>query len=105
MQIFNSGFYWFIQGILFVMILIGLRAWMEDRGVPMPIWKWIVFVAWLLFCGFTIAFVGTSLGEGEPTAAVRGGILFGSIGVIAGFGVYRLLMVGARRSEEPTPAA
>ena len=104
MHIFNSGFYWFVQGILFCLIVVGLRAWMEGRGVPMPAWKWLVFVGWLVFCGFTIAFVGTSLGENEATAAVRGGVLFGSLAVIAGFGVYRLLMMGARSGEKPTPA-
>ena len=105
MQIFNSGFYWFVQGILFVFIIMGFRAWMEGRGVPMPAWKWIVFVGWLLFCGFTIAFVGTSLGENEATAAMRGGALFGSVAVISGFGVYRLLMMGAGSGEKPTAPA
>ena len=77
MQIFNSGLFWFIEGILFVVVIMAVRAMLEDRG-------------------FTIAFVGTSYGEGEPVAAVRGGLLFGLITVIAGAGVWRLLLSGKR---------
>ncbi|MFC1575340.1 dehalogenase [Gemmatimonadota bacterium] len=93
MQIFNSGFFWFVEGILFVVMILGLRAWARDRGLPMPVWKWALFLAWVLVAGFTIAFVGTSFGEGEAVAAQRGGLLFGLITVISGVGVWRLLLL------------
>jgi hypothetical protein len=95
MQIFNSGFFWFAEGILFCLVLIGFRAWALGRGIPLPAWKWVALLVWLLIAGFTIAFIGTSLGENEPTAAVRGGLLFGLITVIAGVGLWRLLLIGA----------
>ena len=94
MQIFNSGIFWFIEGILCVMMILGLRAFIRERGIPMPAWKWVVFGVWVLFAGFTVAFVGTSLGEGEPTAATRGGLLFGLIAVIGGAGAWRALVSG-----------
>jgi uncharacterized membrane protein (DUF485 family) len=56
----------------------------------------VKFVLWILLAGFTIAFVGTSFGEGEPTAAIRGGLLFGLISVIAGVGVWRIIVRRAR---------
>lgn len=99
MQWFNSGFFWFIEGILFCLVILGLRAWARDNGVPMPPWKWVVFIAWLMFFGFTIAFIGTSLGEGEPDAAKRGGILFSALVVISGFALWRLLKIGSNRRE------
>jgi hypothetical protein len=95
MQIFNSGFFWFVEGILVVIMVLGLRAWAEDRGIPMPPWKWVLFFLWILVVGFTVAFVGTSFGEGEPTAATRGGLLFGLISIISGVAVWRLLVRGA----------
>jgi len=52
------------------------KTWMADRYVPMPFWKWLLFSLWLAACAFTIAFVGTSLGEKEYNAAVKGGIIF-----------------------------
>jgi hypothetical protein len=94
MQIFNSGFFWFMEGILFVVVVLAVRAWARDRGLPMPVWKWALFLFWILLAGFTIAFVGTSFGEGEPVAATRGGLLFGLITIISGVGVWRVLMGG-----------
>jgi len=91
-QIFNSGFFWFVEGILFVVVILAVRAWAKDRGLPMPVWKWVLFLFWILLAGFTIAFVGTSFGEGEPVAATRGGLLFGLITIISGVGVWRVLM-------------
>ena len=65
----------------------------------MTAWKWALFLVWVLFAGFTIAFVGTSFGEGESTAAIRGGLLFGLITVIGGVGVWRVLLTGATSAE------
>jgi len=100
MQMFNSGFFWFVEGILFVVMVLAFRAFMRKRGIPLPAWKWAIFAIWVLFAGFTIAFVGTSLGEGEPTAAARGGLLFGLIAVIGGAGAWRALMIGRVTGEQ-----
>lgn len=102
MQIFNSGFFWFFEGILFVLIVLGVNAWAKDRGTPLSPLKWIFFLLWLLLAGFTIAFVGTSFGEGEPVAAQRGGLLFGMVSIIAGVGLFRWL-ASQRRTSEPGP--
>ena len=95
MQIFNSGLFWFVEGILFVVVILSVRAWARDKGVPMPAWKWALFLLWLGFAGFTIAFVGTSFGEGESVAGARGGLFFGLISIIAGVGLWRFLLAGA----------
>lgn len=97
MQIFDSGFFWFVEGVLFVLVILGSRAWARDRGLSTPLWKWILFVLWLALAGFTVAFVGTSFGEGEPVAAVRGGLLFGLLTVIAGAGLWRVFTAGLRK--------
>ena len=95
MQIFNSGLFWFVEGILFVVVVLAVRAWATDRALAMPIWKWSLFILWTALAGFTIAFVGTSFGEGEPVAATRGGLLFGLISIITGVGLWRVLLVGS----------
>ncbi len=106
-----SGLFWFVEGILFCVALLGLRAWTQDRGVPMPLWKWILVVGWLGLLGFSLAFIGTSLGEGETVAAVKGGALFILITVIVGVGFWRILGFSNRvderdeRDERPRPAA
>jgi len=98
MWFFTSGAFWFAEGVLFVLAMIGLKIRMEDRGVPMPLWKWIAAMLWLLLLGFTIAFIGTSVGENELVAAQKGGIVFSVICVIAGVVVWRLLQIGKIRA-------
>jgi hypothetical protein len=99
MQIFNSGLLWFVEGILFVVVVLAVRSWAEDRRLPLPVWKWMLFFIWVGLAGFTIAFVGTSFGEGEPVAATRGGLLFGLITIISGVGLWRVLLAGAMGGE------
>ena len=91
MSFFTSGFFWFIQGILATIIIIAFKFWMEDRGVKMVWWKWAVCILWMTLAGFTIAFVFTSLGEGEKVAAIKGGIIFSLITAVTGVIVWRLI--------------
>jgi hypothetical protein len=104
MQIFNSGLFWFVEGVLFCVMLLGLNAWARDRSIPMQWWKWTAFLVWTFFTGFTIAFVGTSFGENESSAAVRGGLFFGIIAVLSGVGVWRIVRIGTKSSEQGTTA-
>lgn len=102
MQIFDGGAFWFVEGILFCVVVLGVNIWARERAIRMLWWKWTAFVVWLLFAGFTIAFVGTSFGENEASAAVRGGIFFGIIAVLSGVGVWRIVMIGTESSEQGT---
>lgn len=97
MHFFNSGLFWFIEGIFTCLVVIGLKIWMEDKGIPMLFWKWLLLGLWVLFFGFTIAFVTTSLGENEPAAAKVGGIVFGLISLVTGFGLWRLLLLKGKK--------
>ncbi len=105
MSFFTSGLFWFLEGVLFCIFILAVRAWAEDRSIPMPYWKWISLTVWVFFAGFTLAFVGTSFGEGEASAAIRGGILFGVIAVISGVGLWRLLKIGINPGEEEIATA
>ena len=96
MSFFNSGLFWFIQGIFVCLIVVGFKIWMDDRGIPMRFWKWGLLGIWVFLFGFTIAFVGTSLGEKEAQAALLGGIVFGLITIITGIGLWRLLVIGKK---------
>ena len=104
MAFFTSGAFWFVEGVLAVLALAGLKVWMEDRRTPMPLWKWLLVALWMLMTGFTVAFVGTSVGENELVAAEKGGILFSVVCVIAGAGIWRLLQVGRAKGPADTEA-
>lgn len=92
MSFFTSGLFWFIEGILACLVFMGFKTWMEDKGVTMYWWKWLLFGLWIVIAGFTIAFIGTSIGENEMTAAVKGGIIFSLFTVITGVGLFRLIL-------------
>ncbi len=96
MPFLSSEMYWFLQGILFTVMTIGFKLWMEDRGVPMLWWKWMLWGIWMIWTAFTIGFVFTSLGEGEPVAASKGGILFGLITIVSAVAGWRLLHLKPR---------
>ena len=100
MHFFNSGMFWFIEGIFACLVVIGLKIAMEDRGIHMPLWKWALFVLWILVLGFTIAFVGTNIGEKEMTAAKLGGLVFGLLSIVTGVGLWRLLTLKSRLKKE-----
>jgi hypothetical protein len=102
MQIFNSPLFWFVEGILCCVMVLGARTWAQDRAIALPWWKWFAFAVWVLLAGFTIAFIGTSFGEGEATAAVRGGLLFGLVVVLAGAGLWRIWLIGVTPRDKAT---
>lgn len=98
MDFFNSGTFWFIEGILCCIAFVGFKYWAEDRGIILNWWKWGTIILWVLFFGFTISFVTTSLGERESIAAYKGGIVFGVISIIGLVAIIRVL--GLPRKEK-----
>ena len=34
MEFFTSGLFWFLEGVLACIVVLGFKAWMKDRGVP-----------------------------------------------------------------------
>jgi len=100
MEFFTSGVFWFIEGILFVSILTSVKYWTEDRQYFMPWWKWSFLIVWIYYCGFTIAFIFTNIGENELTAAFRGGIFFSLIAIVSAVGLYRLLAIPCPTSSD-----
>jgi hypothetical protein len=91
MDFFISGTFWLIEGILCSIAFVGFKVWIEDRGIELNWWKWILMIFWVLIFGFTITLITTSLGEREIVAAFRGGIFFGVITIITFVGLWRLL--------------
>ncbi len=91
MDFFGSSFFWFIEGIFACLAIIALRIWTQDKGIRMPFWKWPVLIVWVAFLGISIAYVGTSIGEGESSAAFFGAVSASVIASISGVVVWRLL--------------
>jgi len=91
MTFFNSGLFWFIEGVLTCLSVVGFKLWMDDRGVKLCWWKWALTVLWTGFTAFVIAFVGVNIGDGEPQAARLGALIFGVLAMVSGAVLWRLL--------------
>ncbi len=91
MTMFETGLFWFLEGMLTCLALLGAKIWLEDRRVNMPWWKWSLVVTWTVFVGGSVAYVGTSLGEGEPHAALVGGLFAGVIAIVSAVVLWRIL--------------
>lgn len=98
MSFFTSGTFWFIEGIFFVVLILALRSWLKQKGTAMTWWKWILLVIWIFMAGFTAAFIGTNLGEGETTAALRGGGASAVIVLVYALVLMRVLGITSKRT-------
>lgn len=88
---FNGNTFWFLNGIIFVVIVFALKAFAEDKGWAMPWWKWLLASVWyLIFCtGFYAG--GTLAGENFPMPGFRLFLVDMFISLILGVGLWRLL--------------
>ena len=91
MWIFDGPLFWFVLGILSCLAVMAFKLWAEDRHMRMTLGKWILVIAWMVFVGASLAFVGTSLGEGESRAAIMGALFAGVMALVSGAALWRVL--------------
>ena len=73
---------WSALSALFVFALWGMQSILRQREITFTAGQWMGYLVWLLWTLFGIAFVRTSVAEGEPRAARVGALIFGGIAVI-----------------------
>ncbi len=95
---FNGSTFWFLNGIIFVVIVFGLKAFAEDKGWVMTWWKWLLTGIWYLI--FTAGFYawGTLVGENFPTAGFKAFLTSFFISVVLGVGLWRLLAAKPKKA-------
>ena len=91
MWIFDGPLFWFVLGILSCLAVMAFKQWAGDRRLRMVWWKWIGVIGWMVFVGASLAFVGTSLGEGEARAAIMGALFAGVIALVSAVVLWRVL--------------
>jgi hypothetical protein len=88
---FNSGLFWFIMGIVAVLVGAGFKAFAEDQGWKLNWWKWLLSIVWYaIFSGSFLSW-GTLIGENEAGAGWKMGLFGLFISLILGVGLWRLL--------------
>jgi hypothetical protein len=91
---FGGALFWFLMGMVFVLVVAGARQWTTDLGIGMSWWKWLLAALWYGLLNLTVAAPLTLVGEFEAHA---GGRLFAAMAVITfilGVGLWRLLRAG-----------
>lgn len=88
---FNSGFFWFLMGIVLVLVGAAFKAFADDRGWRVTWWKALLALLWYGLLGMFVYAFGTLAGENESGAGAKL-LLFGLfVCIISGVGVWRLM--------------
>jgi hypothetical protein len=97
---FESGFFWFLMGSLFVLVAAGFKAFADDRGWVMTWWKALLGVIW--YGIFSVSFLawGTLIGENEGGAGFRIFLLGMFISLVLGVGLWRLMQLEPAAEEQ-----
>lgn len=87
----GSGLFWFVMGIITVVVALAFKAFAEDRGWKMTWWKWLLAVVWYGIFSLSFLALGTLIGEFETSAGVRIFLLGMFISLVLGVGLWRAL--------------
>ena len=90
---FNGNTFWFLNGIIFVVIVFALKAFAEDKGWAMSWWKWLLTGIWYLIFSTGFYAWGTLIGENFPMPGFRFFLFNTFISLILGVGLWRLLTI------------
>lgn len=88
---FNGNIFWFLMGIIFVLVAAGFKVFADERGWVITWWKAVLGIVW--YGIFTLSFYawGTLIGENEASAGLKLFIFGMFISVILGVGLWRLM--------------
>jgi hypothetical protein len=97
---FNSSFFWFLMGILFILAAAGFSAYAKDRGWVISWWKAILALIWYAIFALSFYAYGTLMGENEAGAGskILGLGLF--VSLVLGLIIWRLLVPKTHRIRE-----
>lgn len=88
---FNSGIFWFLMGMITVLIGAGFKAFASDRGWVLNWWKWLLSILWYTIFSLSILSYSTLVGEKEGGAAFKILALGLFVSIVYGAGLSRLL--------------
>lgn len=87
----NSGLFWFLMGMITILIGAGFRVFATDRGWTLNWWKWVLSILWYTVFSLSILAYGTLAGEQEKSAGLKILLLGLFVCIVYGAGLLRLL--------------
>lgn len=97
---FSGGIFWFIMGMLFILVAAGAKTWAEALRLKMSWWKWSCALLWYGLLAFTVAGPMTFLGENEAAAGGRLFLFSLVLTIITGVALWRILASGRIKTSE-----
>ena len=90
-MVLSGGPFWFLMGVVFVLVAAAFRAFAIDRGWVLTWWKGLLAVIWYAILTLSFFAWGTLVGEGEPEAGFKLFLIGLFTTIVLGFGLVRLL--------------
>ena len=92
----NGSVFWFLMGVVFVVVAAGFKVLADERGWVITWWKALLATAWYgILCSSFYAW-GTLIGENEAEAGLKLFALGMFACVVLGAGLWRILTLGRR---------
>ncbi len=99
---FSSNLFWFLMGMLSIVVAFGFKYFAEDRGWTLNWWKWLLCIVWYGIFSISFYAFGTLAGENEADAGFKIFLLGMFISLVLAVGLWRIL---AHQPKDEEPAA
>lgn len=87
----TGGPFWFVMGMVFVLVAAAFRAFANDRGWALNWWKSLLAIAWYAILSTSFFAWGTLIGENEASAGFKLFLIGIFVSIVFGVGLVRLL--------------
>ena len=88
---FEGNVFWFLMGMVAILVGVGFKAFADDRGWKLNWWKWLLVIVWYFIFNMSFLTWGTLIGEYEASAGWKLALVGFFICLILGVGLWRLL--------------
>ena len=92
----TGGPFWFLMGVVFVLVAAGFHAFARDRGWVVTWWKALLAVIWYAILCTSFFACGTLIGENEASAGLKLFLIGIFISIVFGVALVRLMARPAR---------
>ena len=95
---FDGNIFWFLMGLLAVLIGFGFNEFAKARGWVLTWWKWLLTIVWYTIFMMGFYAWGTLIGENESTAGFRLFLTILFVCIILAVGLWRLLSINPQKT-------
>ena len=92
----TGGPFWFLMGVVFVLVAAAFRAFVQDRGWVVTWWKALLAIAWYAVLCTSFFAWGTLIGENEAAAGFKLFLIGLFVSIVFGVALIRLLAHSSR---------